>query len=363
MRRSWRLECTLRELPQRKFKKKSTENLAHSCGNHLLDFTDRLHPLTACKDVNGVWQRQGVLEGVRLRKANMKRNSFIYLILFMLMPVAIGFAQTPVAYIDALDIEIWPDYDRASVLVLLTGTLPGDTRFPALVTLPLPEAAQLNAVARIDGKDGDMKDDISSSSDPPGMLTFITPDMRFRVEYYLPYTVNNDQRSFDYTWLAPISVNNFKLRVQRPTWASNLSTEPASASVVRGAGGFDYHTFPARAVPAGEPFSLHVDYRMTATQLSATSLAPQNTGIQSPTKPATPGTGAGFNWAFAAVVAGGLIIIGGLIWQIVFRRPSPDIRKPVNSRVKRQSVDKFCPDCGEPIGEGDRFCRSCGSEL
>ena len=120
----------------------------------------------------------------------MKRSSFILLFIFLLMPMATCFAQNPVHGIDSLDIEIWPDYDKTSVLVLLTGTLPGDTRFPASVTLPLPEAAQLNAVARIDSKDGNMKDDIISSTDPPGTLTFTTPDLRFRVEYYLPYTAN-----------------------------------------------------------------------------------------------------------------------------------------------------------------------------
>jgi hypothetical protein len=140
----------------------------------------------------------------------MKRYSFMLLIFFMLLPMAIGFAQNPVSVIDSLDIEIWPDYDRASVLVLLTGTLPGDTRFPVSVTLPLPEVAQLNAVARIDSKDGNMKDDIFSSTDPPGTLTFITSDLRFRVEYYLPYTVDKSHRSFDYSWLAAILVNNLQ---------------------------------------------------------------------------------------------------------------------------------------------------------
>ena len=138
----------------------------------------------------------------------------------MLAAMATGYAQNPASVIDSLDLEIWPDFDKSSVLVLLTGTLPEDTRLPASITLPLPEVAQLNAVARIDSKDGNMKDDIISSTDPPGTLTFITPDLRFRVEYYLPYTINKNQRSFDYTWLAAISVNNFQLRVQRPSSAS-----------------------------------------------------------------------------------------------------------------------------------------------
>ena len=293
----------------------------------------------------------------------MKRKSFVLLIFFMLMSMATGFAQNPVSVIDTLDLEIWPDYDKPSVLVLLTGTLPGDTRFPASVTLPLPPAAQLNAVARIDSKDGNMKDDIFSSTDPPGTLTFITPDLQFRVEYYLPYTVNKNQRSFDYTWLAAVTVNNFNLRVQRPTSAITLTTEPATANVVRSGDGFDYHTFPARAVPAGQPFSLHVDYKMTTEQLSATSLPAPNTSIQTPALPATPSTGSGLNWALVAIVSGGLIIIGTLIWQIVSRRPSPNIRKPIDSRVEKQSRAEFCRNCGEPIDESDRFCSGCGSEL
>jgi hypothetical protein len=293
----------------------------------------------------------------------MKRNSFILLVVFMLMPMSIGFAQNPVSVIDSLDIEIWPDYDRASVLVLLTGTLPGDTRFPVSVTLPLPEAAQLNAVARIDGKDGNMKDDIVSSTDSAGKLTFITSDLRFRVEYYLPYTVDKSQRSFDYTWLAGVTVNNLQLRVQRPTSASTLNTEPAAANVARGEDGFDYHIFPARAVPAGKPFPLHVEYKMITAQLSATSLPRQNTSLQSSAITSTSSTGFSINWALAAIVTGSLIIIVALIWQFASRRPSPDIRKQNDSRVLRQSRARFCRNCGEPIDEGDRFCSGCGSEL
>jgi hypothetical protein len=293
----------------------------------------------------------------------MKRKSFVLLIFFMTMPMGTGFAQNPVSVIDTLKIEIWPDYDKASVLVLLTGTLPGGTRFPASVTLPLPEAAQLNAVARIDSKDGNMKDDIFSSTDPPGTLTFSTPDLRFRVEYYLPYTVTENQRSFDYTWLAAVTVNNLQLRVQQPTSAGTLNTEPATANVVRSGDGFDYHTFPARAVPAGQPFSLHVDYKMTTAQLSATSLPPLNASIQTPALPATPSTGSGLNWALAAMVIGGLIIIVALIWQIASRRPSPDIHKPDDSRVEKRLRAEFCRNCGDPIEDGDTFCSGCGLEV
>ena len=293
----------------------------------------------------------------------MKRKLFVLLIFFMMIPMAAGFAQSPVSVIDSLGIEIWPDYDKPSVLVLLTGALLADTRLPASVTIPLPEEARLNAVARIDGKDGNMKDDVFSSTETPGTLTFTTPDLRFRVEYYFPYTVNENQISFGYNWLADLTVNNFQLRVQRPTSAGTLNTKPATASVVRSGDGFDYHSFPVRTVPAGRSFSLQVDYKITAAQLSTENLSSTNTSIQTPALPATPGTGFGINWALAAVVTGGLLIIVALIWSIASRRSSSSTRKPIDSRVERQSRAEFCRYCGEPTDEGDKFCSGCGSEL
>jgi hypothetical protein len=106
-----------------------------------------------------------------------------------------------------------------------------------------------------------------------------------------------------------------------------------------------------------------VDYKMTTAQLSAISLPRQNTGIQSPATTAMPSTGSSINWALAAVVTGGLIIIAALIWQITSRRCASNLRKPVASQVAKQSQEKFCGNCGAPSGKSDNFCSSCGSEL
>lgn len=279
------------------------------------------------------------------------------------MAAAPGFAQSPVSLIDSLVIEIWPDYDKASVLVLLTGTLAGATPLPATVTLPLPEAAQLNAVARIDSQGGDMRDDISWNTDSPNTLTLITPELRFRVEYYFPYKVDKNQHTFDYTWLAAVSVNNLQLWVQRPLAAIMIKAEPATAKVASRGDGFEYYTFPVQAVPAGRPVSISVTYEMSSDQLSLARIPPANTGTQPSVRPAAPFGGIRFSWALVAVVAGTVIIIGALIWQIASRRRSSDIRKPVDSSVQNGSGARFCSNCGEPVDKGDKFCRGCGSEL
>jgi hypothetical protein len=290
----------------------------------------------------------------------MKHKYYLLLFLLAMILPAAGHTQDKVTAIDALVVDLWPDYDRTSVLVLLTGTLSADTKLPATVTLPLPETAQLNAVARIDSSDGIMKDDIFSSPTPDG-IRFTTPDLRFRVEYYLPYAVNNNRRTFNFTWLAGLSVNSFQLKVQRPISASFLDTEPASMNVLKGQDGFTYYAFPVQAVLAGQSFSVDVDYTMNTAQLSAASLAPPSTGVQKPGLPSTSKTGAGINWPIVAVVAGGVIIVIIFVWQIAARRGASSRSVTQDAKVQKQSQAKFCSDCGNQMDKDDWFCRNCGT--
>ena len=94
-------------------------------------------------------------------------------------------AQTPVTALDRLEIELWPDYDRPALLVLLTGVLPPGTAMPAAVSIPIPADADINAVARISDT-SEMIDDVTYNTDAgendQQHLTFTTPDLRFRVE-------------------------------------------------------------------------------------------------------------------------------------------------------------------------------------
>jgi hypothetical protein len=284
------------------------------------------------------------------------------MLFFALILPAAGQTQVKATAIDSLTIELWPDYDRASVLVLLTGALPADTTLPATVTLPIPETAHLNAVARIDSSDGKMKDDISSSPVPDG-LSFITPDLRFRLEYYLPYAVNKNQRTFSFSWLASISVNKFKLKIQRPLFASQLTTEPASINVFSGEDGLTYYTFPEQAVPAGQLFSIRAKYTMSTDQLSVERLAQPSTDVQKPGLPSIEKTGTDVNWPLFAVVAVGLIIVMVFVWKIAIRRA--ESKRPIthNAAAKKESYSKFCSNCDNPVDGDDKFCSNCGAGL
>ena len=292
----------------------------------------------------------------------MKHKYYLLLFLLAMILPATGHAQGQATTIDALVVDLWPDYDRASVLVLLTGTLSADTKLPATVIFPVPATAQLNAVARIDSSDGVMKDDILSGP-APGGFRFTTPDLQFRVEYYLPYVVNNNRRTFNFTWFADLSVNSFQLKVQQPISASFLAVRPAAVDISKGRDGLTYHAFPVQAVPAGQSFSVDVDYTMTTAHLSAASLAPPGTGAPKYGTPATSNTASGNKGIIAAAIVSSVILTIVFVWQIVTRRGASNRSVTQDAKANKQSHAKFCRNCGNQLDKDDRFCRNCGIDL
>jgi len=281
----------------------------------------------------------------------------------MIMPAVQARAQNEISTFESLKVDLWPDYDRPSVLVLLTGILPAETRFPATIILPLPKDAQLNAVARIDGRDGIMKDDISVTPGPSDMLMFITPDLQFRVEYYVPYTVNGSQRSYDYSWKADITVNKLQLKIQQPKAATSFKLNPLAKNITTQMDGLTYHVFPPKAVLAGQLFSAHMEYDNKSFQLYTDTSPPAPEENPFPENLSSKAIDSQTNWTIPAIILGGLIVITGLLWLIISHRNQMETQKsPIQKPLGTTQV-KFCRKCGEPVDKKDQWCAYCGAHL
>jgi hypothetical protein len=50
-----------------------------------------------------------------------------------------------------------------------------------------------------------------------------------------------------------------------------------------------------------------------------------------------------------------LILIGGLIYWLVSRRPAGVPPPP--------AAGQFCPQCGKPMGAAEKFCANCGNRV
>lgn len=303
----------------------------------------------------------------------MKRTLFL-LLLLLFFPATFVQAQTAVT-LQSLEVELWPDYDKEAVLVLLTGTLSPNTPLPATLTFPLPDGADFNVVARITADDV-MTDQGVSPQVTANQVTFTMPDNRFRVEYYQPYTATDNQRDFTFSWQSDIAVEQISVRIQQPVAATDLTTIPAAASVSEGQDGLTYHVLPNQAVAAGDTYTMELNYTMSTPQLTVTFKTPDSETTELPFLDATPVEESGFNWPLLLVALGVLILVATAVWYLLNRqssssrrpaRPKPNRPKPAPKATTVQTTTpgkaNFCHQCGEPLLAEDKFCRSCGTAV
>jgi hypothetical protein len=291
----------------------------------------------------------------------MKRTSVLLLPLLVLLGPSLTRAQSTATGIQSLLVGIWPDYDRPSVLVLLTGTLEAGAPLPASVTLPVPADASVNAVARID-ETGGMIDDIAYHTGG-GQLVLTTPDPRFRVEYYFAYQLEDGERTFEFTWLADVAVDRLEGRVQKPAAAGFLLTVPKATDVAQAPDGLVYHSLPTQAVPAGSSFPLRVRYAMTDAGLTA---PPRDEASRAQTARAAPAAaspasapGTGLDWPNLLIAFGAFAIVGVFVWQIARSRSAVGPKSAARAGAREGA--RFCTACGKPVAAEDRFCRHCGA--
>lgn len=310
--------------------------------------------------------------------------AFLFLITIA-VAVPAAAAQTNATQLSTLAVELWPDYDRPAVLVLLTGQLPESAILPATLTIPLPPNADVNAVARFD-ENGGLLSDVDYTTEN-GRLTLTTPADRFRVEYYAPYKVDGDQYTFTFDWTSDLAIDQMTAVVQQPVAATDFRVSPAptGSSADRG-DGLTYHTLPARAVGAAEPYTIDLSYTVTTPLLSAPSQDLPGASAESSNASATAGAGStaaasgGFNPWWLLAVAGVLAVAGGA-WYMGHRQGSTSSRaqkpqpsrpaksKPAGSKPpatitsKAVAPGRYCHNCGRPAQAVDTFCRHCGTQL
>lgn len=322
----------------------------------------------------------------------MKRFSWI-LLLFAFFLAAPAQAQSSPAAIEQLTVDLWPDFDQPSVLVLLTGKLPASTPLPAVITVSVPAAATLNAVARVTA-DGTMIDDVQYSLDTAAQTLSITlPDLSFRVEYYEPYERNDLERQFTFTWQTPTPVQQLLVSVQQPAAATAMTVSPSPISVTPGNNGLQYHNMPATDLPANQLYTLEVNYTMSSSALTTSLVQPPSaTGIPSDLLPDAGSSGGSSSDSTLLLVGAavmGVLVVGGIVWLVINRgsvRPVPAAPRRSGVRQSRRvsatprratppppptesapsrsdQATRFCHNCGQPSHADDRFCRYCGTEL
>ena len=282
--------------------------------------------------------------------------------MFMLFPVPAS-AQGSLV-LSSVSVQLWPEYDQPSMLVLMDVGLPATTLFPVKLTFHIPADANLVAVAT-SSTDGTL---VNALYDGPvsadGALSFtVTLDSaQAHFEYYQPLSIDGKNRSYSYLWYGDYAVKAFGIRVLEPLDTTSFTTTPKLGEAVN-ADGVKYYPSSAFELANGDQYTLDLSYIKT----TGTLVKPEGVQPAAPVNENTPGRISLNNslpWIIGGV--GIILVVAGIAfyWQST-RTSSKKIRR--RARAPKESDeeggDTYCPQCGTRAKSNDRFCRVCGGRI
>lgn len=293
----------------------------------------------------------------------MKKFLLIFLVIFFALPLPAR-AQEWLQF-DELLIEIWPEYDRPSVLVIYRGVLSSNINLPAEVTFRIPASVgQPHAVAFRDEQGQLMtvqfervvRGDLAE-------ISFFSPSREIQFEYYDPTLRKEGQtRTYQYRWLDDHLVSSAAVQVQRPRGAGEFSVQPTPETAFEGNDGLMYFYQELSSLESGS-FTLQISYQNESDLLSAAESTIQ------PSAPIDPGISLSFRgrdlipWVVGGVGLLAFFSAVLLYWSYQRGLQAPDLRKALHLAGEPEQRESFCPKCGSETGENDLFCRICGAKL
>jgi len=266
--------------------------------------------------------------------------------------------------IQSVDVGLWPEYDKADMLVINYITLAAGIEFPVQVDVRLPVDAVLHTVAVGETAElvTDQGIDYQTTKDDNWLVVSIQAAApAVQIEYYDPaLQKDGSQRSYAYRWLSDYSVANFSVMFQQPFDAEQFTSSLTLQDDGFHSDNLQYYFSQIGAVPAGETLTFELNYRKPSDSLSISQLAIQPVVVDEDT------TGRVSLDNYLPYIIGGLgviMIVGGFMY---YRQSGRTVSK--KSRRKRADREEsesgvYCAQCGTRARNGDRFCRTCGSRI
>jgi hypothetical protein len=294
------------------------------------------------------------------------------MIFVMLIPLGV-YAQNALT-LDSLQVQIWPEYDKPSVLVIYNMTLSDTTTYPAEVAVRIPSAAgQPYAVAdrQPDGQLYNINYSLQVNGDWV-VINFTATSPDIRIEYYDPgITIDGNARHYQYVWPGDYAVSQFLIEVQQPAGATDMILSPSLGQGTTRPDNLVYYTQDIGAIPAGQNISITMDYNKSADTLTAETIPVEPSAPIPQSTPQDLNVTTWLPWILGIIGAG--LIIGGIIWfwQSGKQRPASGSRRRHSKSstnepglsVNTTEDSVYCSQCGKRASPGDLFCRSCGTQI
>lgn len=271
---------------------------------------------------------------------------------------------------DAINIELWSEYDRPSMLVIYQFIVSQATPLPVEILLRFPKDGNLVAVA-VEENGQLFNKGFTSPVEQGDWQTIKIKAESYaphRIEYYEPLTIDGNKRQFQYQWFGDYSAKGFTVTVLVPADSTELVTSPALESTGAADNGLlTSGTLTRTDLRMGNSFQFDLEYQRSSTALVRPETA---TTLVEPARPVdenTPGRVSITNLPW--IIGGfGLALIGIALFS--YWRSTQSGESPPRLRRRHRQVEAgeeegqaYCHECGARAHPGDRFCRTCGSRL
>jgi hypothetical protein len=290
---------------------------------------------------------------------------FLLLVGLMVFPSTAG-AQGGTK-LDSLNIELWSEYDKPSMLVINRFVVSQNTPLPASVTLRFPKDGNLYAVALEKNGEPFYKD-----FDPPvqqGNWQTVTIKVEsydpHRIEYYQPLTRDGNKREFKYQWFGDYYVKEFSVTIRIPADSTELITSPVLESTATAENGTVKSGIVTKSeMKMGNSFQFDLQYERTSTTLTNPQAASQVQPVETVGEN-TPGRVSITNlpWIIGGFGLALIVIALFSYWRSTQSGEEKPQRRRHHQNEKEGEEPAYCHECGARAHAGDRFCRTCGSRL
>jgi hypothetical protein len=275
-------------------------------------------------------------------------------------------------HISTMRVDIWPEFDRPSVLVIYHIALAPDTNLPVILNLRIPMQATVNAVAEVDPRFGLVIADYSRAVNGEwATLSISARALDIQLEYYDLLVKNGTTRFVRYEWLGDYGVDSFNIVFQSPIGADNLNIAPSPVSSQRDQYDLWNYVIENSFLSENETFTFMASYEKPDDDLSIASMPVEpigpleNTNGQAAWSDVLPWVLGGIGLVLIVL---GLLVLFGFRGDSIKRSVKNKKRKSERHSLKGAKLIKetalvYCNECGRRAEAGDRYCRSCGTQL
>ena len=302
-----------------------------------------------------------------------KRTIFLILIFLLVLPLAVQ-AQDDLSLAN-VDVAIWPEFDKPSVLVIYQITLPAGVKYPYEMQIRIPAVSGVpNAVAakQADGSLVNLTYNQETSGDWSTItFTATTPDVQ--LEYYDPSLTKEDKkRHFEYVWPGDYAVDNFRIEVQQPVGATEMHIIPALENSQVKNDGMTYYSSVIGPLNSGQSFSIDINYEKPMDALSVEGIPIESSSPLVTDENGKLTASKSIPWVLG-ILGILLLAVGGWWYWSSNRATVPEPQKKQHRRRKISPAPEvseieeedaiYCPKCGKRASPNDNFCRACGARL